>query len=71
MHEDVLLLRLHKVVALRADVLEKGEDVDVAARLDLAHHRVQHGVAPGATDASAEKATTTVLSFSLFKSFSF
>ena len=65
-YKDVLLLRLYEVVALRADVLEKGEDVDVAARLDLAHHRVQHDVAPGATHARAGtgKITNFVLSSS-------
>lgn len=60
MDKDVLLLRLDEVVALCADVLQVGEHVDVAARLDLAHHRVQHGVAPGPTHSRAGKSVSYV-----------
>ena len=54
-YEHVLFLRLHEVVALPPDVLEEGEDVDVAAGLDLPHHGVQDDVAARATDTSAGK----------------
>ena len=55
--EDVLLLGLDEVVALAADVLEKGEDVDVTAGLDLPHHRVQADVAARSAHSGAEKRT--------------
>ena len=41
------------MVPLSPDVLEEGEDVDVAAGLDLAHHGVKDDVAAGAADAGA------------------
>jgi hypothetical protein len=54
-YEHVLLLRLHEVVPLPADVLQVGEDVGVAARSDLAHHGVERDVAAGAAYTSAEE----------------
>ena len=52
--EDVLLFGLDQVVPLVPDVLQVGEDVDVAPGLDLAHHGVQDDVAAGPADPSAE-----------------
>jgi len=43
------------MISLRPDVLEVTEDVDVAPRLDLPQHRVQHDVAAGPANTGAEK----------------
>lgn len=53
--EHVLLLGLDQMVPLVPDVLEEGEDVEVAPGLDLAHHGVEDHVAAGPAHAGAEK----------------
>ena len=51
--EHVLLLGLDEVVPLPPDVLQVGEDVDVAAGRDLTHHGVEDDVAARPSHAGA------------------
>ena len=55
MEEDVLLLCLHKEVALRPDVLEETEDVQLSLGPDHLHHRVEDDVGARSTHAGAGK----------------
>ena len=54
--KDVLLLRLHQMVALTPHVLQVAEDVDVTPGFHLPQDGVQHDVASGAADASTRNA---------------
>ena len=49
------------MISLRPDVFEVAEDVDVAPRLDLPQHGVQHDVAAGSANSGAEKMRGNVL----------
>ena len=58
---NYLFLGLDEMVTLRPDVLEVAEDVDVAPRLDLPQHGVQHDVAAGPANSGAGKIEKYVL----------